>query len=519
MHRRFQIHNRKTRLKMGREVSKPGSKEKPTHGESFPWKPESISCERQPGGLNQVMGNNPSTTSGNCRLFSIRHLINQEKASGSSHDNANLPTALRNNTDFSNKRPHINFSDIPTKYTDLSKTFEKNLPFSNTSKKLPSLATTTTTSGSDVTLSNHVTRKSLPQKASRHESCHSAGFYPARKNTPTVLIAMTVLTTIAGLLTPTLACYKFPPGKRNPCEGKQCNYGATCQPSLDGNEARCQCPRKCYRYGDNVGSKPVCGSDGHDYANLCEMKMAACNNLTDIRVKYYGKCGRGGGEEKEEDKEEEEKRRRRRGEEEEKRRRRGGEEEEKRRRGGREEEEKRRRRRGEEEEKRRRRGGEEEKRRRRGGEEEEKRRRRGGEEEEKRRRRGGEEEERRRRRGGEEEEKRRRRGGEEEEKRRRGGGEEEEKRRREGGEEEEKRRRIGGEEEDKRRRRGGEEEEKRRRRGGEEEERRRRRGGEEEEKRRRRGGGGGEEEEKRRRRGVEEDQKNRKKKTGSACRN
>ncbi|XP_076451600.1 agrin-like isoform X2 [Babylonia areolata] len=79
-------------------------------------------------------------------------------------------------------------------------------------------------------------------------------------------------------------------GKRNPCEGKQCNYGATCQPSLDGSEARCQCPTKCYRYGDNLGSKPVCGSDGNDYDNLCEMKKAACHKLVDIRVKYYGKC-------------------------------------------------------------------------------------------------------------------------------------------------------------------------------------------------------------------------------------
>ncbi|KAL8568100.1 hypothetical protein ACOMHN_000324 [Nucella lapillus] len=89
---------------------------------------------------------------------------------------------------------------------------------------------------------------------------------------------------------PVLACYKFPPGKRNPCEGKQCNYGATCQPSLDGSEARCQCPNKCYRYGDNLGSKPVCGSDGNDYDNLCEMKKAACHKLEDIRVKYYGNC-------------------------------------------------------------------------------------------------------------------------------------------------------------------------------------------------------------------------------------
>ncbi|PVD37045.1 hypothetical protein C0Q70_04038 [Pomacea canaliculata] len=79
-------------------------------------------------------------------------------------------------------------------------------------------------------------------------------------------------------------------GKRDPCEGKVCNYGAKCQPSVDGKTARCQCPSECYRYGDNLGSKPVCGSDGMDYNNICELHKAACNKLQDIRVKYYGKC-------------------------------------------------------------------------------------------------------------------------------------------------------------------------------------------------------------------------------------
>lgn len=92
-------------------------------------------------------------------------------------------------------------------------------------------------------------------------------------------------------LCPSLACYKYPVGKRDPCEGKVCNYGAKCQPSVDGKTARCQCPSECYRYGDNLGSKPVCGSDGMDYNNICELHKAACNKLQDIRVKYYGKCG------------------------------------------------------------------------------------------------------------------------------------------------------------------------------------------------------------------------------------
>ena len=86
-------------------------------------------------------------------------------------------------------------------------------------------------------------------------------------------------------------CYEYPPGKRNPCLGRICNYGATCQPSLDGSTARCQCPLQCNSYGDNVGGGPVCGSDGIDYVNLCEMKKRSCRRLVDIPVKYYGVCG------------------------------------------------------------------------------------------------------------------------------------------------------------------------------------------------------------------------------------
>lgn len=93
------------------------------------------------------------------------------------------------------------------------------------------------------------------------------------------------------LLPLTQCCYVYPPDVKDPCKEKECSFGAQCVPSLDGLTARCQCPQRCDSYGDSVGSTPVCGSDGRDYPTQCEMRRAACREMKDIRVKYFGKCG------------------------------------------------------------------------------------------------------------------------------------------------------------------------------------------------------------------------------------
>lgn len=96
-----------------------------------------------------------------------------------------------------------------------------------------------------------------------------------------------------GAFLPTcLACYVFPPGKTNPCAKRTCRYGAYCVSSMDGLTGRCQCASSCDNYGDSLGSKPVCGSDGKDYANFCELKRAACALFKIIKIKHYGKCGK-----------------------------------------------------------------------------------------------------------------------------------------------------------------------------------------------------------------------------------
>ncbi|GFR62640.1 agrin-like [Elysia marginata] len=91
-------------------------------------------------------------------------------------------------------------------------------------------------------------------------------------------------------ISPVTGCYVFPPGKTNPCTNQRCLYGAECMPSQDGKTARCQCPSECPNYGDSQGGGPVCGSNGVDYPNMCELRKESCTSMKNIRVKYYGKC-------------------------------------------------------------------------------------------------------------------------------------------------------------------------------------------------------------------------------------
>ncbi|CAB3372768.1 Hypothetical predicted protein [Cloeon dipterum] len=77
----------------------------------------------------------------------------------------------------------------------------------------------------------------------------------------------------------------------DPCHRKVCPIGAKCIASADGRSAHCECPAECTEsLGEMSGSRAVCGSDGADYANLCELRRNACNRDLDISVKYYGKC-------------------------------------------------------------------------------------------------------------------------------------------------------------------------------------------------------------------------------------
>lgn len=88
-----------------------------------------------------------------------------------------------------------------------------------------------------------------------------------------------------------LPCYVFPGERSDPCLGRECSFGAQCVVSFDGFTAQCQCLEKCDDFGDSVGSDPLCGSDGRDYPNTCEMLKTGCEEMRRVDQKLSGKCG------------------------------------------------------------------------------------------------------------------------------------------------------------------------------------------------------------------------------------
>lgn len=53
----------------------------------------------------------------------------------------------------------------------------------------------------------------------------------------------------------------------------------------DSGERKCECPAICPKI-----YSPVCGSDGNNYSNECQMKVSACRQGMMIKVTSQGQC-------------------------------------------------------------------------------------------------------------------------------------------------------------------------------------------------------------------------------------
>ena len=69
------------------------------------------------------------------------------------------------------------------------------------------------------------------------------------------------------------------------CLAKKCQMFANCV--MQNSKAKCVCP-DCSR---NSFARPVCGSDGMTYVNLCHLRASACSFKSEVLVAKDGACG------------------------------------------------------------------------------------------------------------------------------------------------------------------------------------------------------------------------------------
>ncbi|XP_052338523.1 agrin-like isoform X4 [Oncorhynchus keta] len=79
---------------------------------------------------------------------------------------------------------------------------------------------------------------------------------------------------------------KGPCALEDPCSEVTCSYGSTCIQSSDSLSAKCMCPLSC----DGKPEQVVCGSDGQDYRNECELYKQACHTQKNFRLQHQGYC-------------------------------------------------------------------------------------------------------------------------------------------------------------------------------------------------------------------------------------
>ncbi|XP_067019001.1 uncharacterized protein [Acropora muricata] len=86
---------------------------------------------------------------------------------------------------------------------------------------------------------------------------------------------------------PTTVTHRTTPRKMTTgksCEDLLCKNYAQCI-ATDEGQAQCRCPQNC-----SAGRRPVCGTNGKSYLNMCALKKEACNLGQMIRERNHGLC-------------------------------------------------------------------------------------------------------------------------------------------------------------------------------------------------------------------------------------
>ncbi len=90
--------------------------------------------------------------------------------------------------------------------------------------------------------------------------------------------------------------------EQNLCEKKVCPNYSKCKINSKSLFTECVCSRECdsndviSMLPDHLktvqlsANEPVCGTDGKDYETVCQLRFSSCEQNTEIKIMYIGKC-------------------------------------------------------------------------------------------------------------------------------------------------------------------------------------------------------------------------------------